>query len=467
MGEECLTINNVSETARAELTGQPGVTINGNRVDMCYKNDKTCSPSLQYTIPNNVGSYHPCVQLYDKGYCSSNSGDSNTTKNCYNSYKDKDKCNNNSSGICRWNNILETVGSSATPEATVNSINSEFTNLNYSLGDYCGADQNVPYMRVVTTQLEQPTCGYKDCLTYFSQNNIDDIYYDDRSKLCVALQNCAGQNTSSAYINYLDPNNKEAIKTFPNPDSTLTDRFLSCSADNSSVCNIIQSAGSSCNKRDGTIRNSELNRKACSQHGSLNQSGSCVCDTIDLYVEGIYPPKVTKSLFTGVGCDTVVSVNIIIDNDSYISNEDARYRMQLNSTDRAWAYFIICPVAKLISSDQSELEISFPTSESDPTPKLPDGVTVTPIGNGCLRLQKNTTPTSGYIGDESDSFTIQVKNRTTQEVYYFTNVSRSVNAVQVNNLEITPGPGANYKKFEGSWHYNTATLLYVGYKLPV
>jgi len=485
MGEECLTINNVSEKARAELTGQPDVTINGNRVDMCYKNDKTCSPSLQYTIPNNVGSYHPCVQLYDKGYCTSVSGDATTTKKCYSSYKDKDKCDNNSSGICRWNNILETVGSSGTPEATVNSINNELTNLNYSLGDYCGADQNVPYMRVVTTQLEQPTCGYKDCLTYFSQKNIDDIYYNDASKLCVALQNCAGENTSSAYINYLDPNNKEAIKTFPNSDSTLTDRFLSCSSDNSSVCNIIQTAGSSCNKKDGTIRNSELNRKVCNQHGSLNQTGSCDCDTvnlfkIDFFVPGPDPIKfstITKPLFTGISCDTVVPVSTLIEDDVYIDQDlnspiEINYRLRSNSTTGAWSYFIICPVSRIINSNEPELEITFPTSPSDPTPKLPSGVTVTPIGKGCLRLQNpagglNPGGFDGYIGDASDSFTICVKNRTTQEVYYFTKVYRSTGTFYVYDLAQTPGPGANYKIFEGAWGTNQATILYVGYKLPV
>lgn len=236
-GEKCIIISNLLPSRADYLKKKYGdkIRIDGTTAHMCTASTDCCiTDQNELAVPDAIQNYYSCTifpendedNLYS--YCS---GKNDSDLIYCLERGDKTSCDGDQK--CTWINPLEYVSQSSQDfRKNAEKIDRDLRNISgfpNRYGNYCDpSNGGEEFSRLVAFQLEQnPNC--KDvagdtcldpttCLNLMAQPNVVDVYYDENSKICAAMQSCNRKDSGlQSTLRYVF--NNQIIKEEPNPDA--------------------------------------------------------------------------------------------------------------------------------------------------------------------------------------------------------------------------------------------------------
>jgi hypothetical protein len=306
--QSCLEIDGLSPAQKTELQNEYGSDVRidpkNNSAFVCKTDNQSCIYTNESSIPASIDNYYPCLAFPDASdsniaYCTSDTGSNIST--CFNSYKNKDECNNDKN--CTWRDVLEYIGENKSIDQSVENIITDINNIQgKSGGYYCDSENGkISYSRVIA--YGSSGCDWDSCWSRMAQPGIIDVKYNTETGNCIALQSCSDPTAGlNSYNTGQDGNkvpNPDRVNIFKNGNSS----FPECKG---SSCPIPSSDKSVKCGQNGKLY---LNCDTCSDNQLCVETGKCRCvDPSGNILEGIGGRKCNTKMGTITTSDNYMGI---------------------------------------------------------------------------------------------------------------------------------------------------------------
>ena len=246
--QECVVLSGLS-TAEQDAVEKQGANINFGIAYLCQDVNNGCNLGNELASPSAIDNYYPCwpfPQNSDNaglGYCSYKNNVSDL-RACMTKTKVADCTRENA---CQWLDVLTYTAENG--EAGINRINSDMVETtNNSHGYYCAGNSSTPFQRLVGFSTNK--CSWQDCYSRLSQPGISDVYFDEKTGNCMALQECQVEQNSGSVKNQIIDGSGKLVNN-PNVNTSVSSNSIFSNSCSGASCPISDQSSYVCDSKGG------------------------------------------------------------------------------------------------------------------------------------------------------------------------------------------------------------------------